>query len=94
VEEAPLGLAYVMRKHDAVFYRERGDAYIIDVPKRTRSGKPDHREYEEWTITRDKVDLMTKDLECGVPPMRLDAQPQAPGRRRRSLKGRGGKRIS
>lgn len=38
IEDAPSGLAYVMRQHDALFYKERGSVYVIDVPKRTRSG--------------------------------------------------------
>ncbi len=86
IEEALSGLAYAMRQHDAVFYKERGSVYVIDVPKRTRSGKRDHRVYEEWTISKEKVELMSKDLDFGMPPLRFDPQPPqkrrpAPGKR-------------
>jgi hypothetical protein len=93
IEDAPSGLAYVMRKHDAVFYRESGSEYIIDVPRRSRSGKPDHRVYERWTISKREVQLMTDDLDSGVPPMRFDARPANQKAPARSLKGWGGKRT-
>jgi len=49
VEEAPLGLAYVMRKHER-FLQGRGDAVHIDV-RSAPGAESRHREYEEWTIT-------------------------------------------
>jgi len=64
-----------MQKHDAIFYLQRGNEYVIHVPRRTRSGKPDHRVYEDWRISKAKVELMTNDLEQGTQPMRFDAQP-------------------
>ena len=81
IEDAPSGLAYVMQKHDAVFYFERGGEYIIDVPRRTRSGKPDHRTYESWRISKGKIDLMSGDLGHGMPPMEFDAEPLRSRRR-------------
>jgi hypothetical protein len=89
VEDAPLGLAYVLRKHDSLFYVERGSKYLIDVPRRTKAGKPDHRNYERWVISKDKVELTTKDLECQIPPLRFDAEPlrtKKPRPRKRSRK--------
>lgn len=91
IEEASSGLAYVMRKHDAVFYWESGGQYILDVPRRTRSGKPDHRASEQWTISKKVVELMSSDLDKGVPPMRFDAQRPTKAHAS-SRKGWGGKR--
>ena len=93
IEDAPSGLANVMRKHGAVFYREGRDKYIIDVPKRTKRGTPDHRSYEQWTISKNQIELMTSDLDSGVPPLRFDAKPPIRNLRRHSLKGRSTKRV-
>lgn len=82
IEDAPSGLAYVMRRHGAVFYHERGGEYIIHVPRRTGGGRPDHRVYEAWRISGEKIELMSANLDHGMPPMNFDAEPpRGPGRR-------------
>jgi hypothetical protein len=91
IEDAPSGLQYVMRRHGSVFYRERGSRYLLDVPKRTRTGREDHREYQQWSIEKSKVELMTRDLDCGMPPLDYDAEP-VKSKPARSLK-RGAKRL-
>jgi len=76
IEDAPSGLAYIMRKHGAVFYSEQVSHYLIHIPsqkggrRRLRS-----RDYEFLKISKRDVELISAQIDRGAPPMEIDAQP-------------------
>jgi hypothetical protein len=95
IEDASQGLACIMRQYDCVFWEPYGSDYLIHVPKRTKSGKRDHRSYEKRLVEKAQVENADECLRHGNMPMRwaLKAHPPTEKRPPKSLKAGGGKRL-